>query len=562
MKNDNSYVRVEKKLEKLVAHDSYDVIALTGAWGVGKTYLWNKLKNSSSKEKVKSSICVSLFGAKSIDEIKLRILRNAYLSNAKETRKLINAGIDIADGLAKKLFGYSVNEGSLVWLPNLLKEKLVILDDIERRVEGLEIQEIMGFLNEYSEGYKVSFLILLNQEKLGDKQKKDWEILHEKVIDIEVVLNPSPAEALEVAMGDDIYKYRDQIERAISILKVTNIRVLKKILVNVKFIEEKFNKAKLDLTYGVPSIVLLTTIHFRAMENPPTIDYIESFNSYLSQKNINPDSSENYWNSILKQLDISHTDEFEKLFNNYLCSGELDEGAFDDLIESYKESLNSREVEQKRINLFKRYYWDKEKTNSDLLEMGHEFIDLAKLMPPSSITDVVEFIENLGDKKMADDILTAWEDSLANRPAFQRLEERMFDPQLRKLHPRVTKKIEELLGVQYPPLTIYEVVRNIIKNSGWGDRERNALSSSTKEQYLDTIKSLEFSELESFFLLHLEWLTRGVPDPMLERGLENFIDVCKDIVGGSEGRLKDIVYMAFKNRNLLEKLSADALKSE
>lgn len=563
MTKENSYLRVEENLKRLISSNSHDVIALTGSWGVGKTYLWNHVKKNSSDKFIESSICASLFGAKSIDEIKLRILRNAYLSDSKEVKKAINVGLDFADGLIRRVTGYSINEGSLVWLPNLLKEKLVVLDDIERRVDGLEIQEIMGFLNEYSETYKVKFLILLNQEKLDDKQKKDWQTLHEKVIDVEVVLKPTPIEALAVAIGSEACEYCDEIKKSISALNVTNIRVLKKILYNVKFIDQKFKKSGSNLSDAVSSIVLLTAIHFRAMENPPSFEYISSFNSYLSQKNVNPDTNESYWNSIMEQLGISHTDELEKLFNDYLSTGELDDDAFDELIQSYKESLNSRDAEGKRIELFKRYYWDKEKSCDDLMEMGREFIDLAKLMPPSSITDVVEFLENLGNQVLADEILTAWEDSLASRPAFQRLEERSFDPQLRKLHPRVIKKIEELLNVQYPPLTLYEVVRNIIKNSGWGDRERAALSNSTKIQYLETIRNLKYSELEAFFLIHFEWLKRGVPDLMFTKGLENFISACNDITGAStDQRLKDIVTMAFRNRGLLDKLTLGNQGSE
>lgn len=57
-----------------------EVLAIRGAWGVGKTYAWNVfLKEAKNKNKIalKKYSYVSLFGINSLDELKFSIYLNA-----------------------------------------------------------------------------------------------------------------------------------------------------------------------------------------------------------------------------------------------------------------------------------------------------------------------------------------------------------------------------------------------------------------------------------------------------------------------------------------------------
>ena len=90
----NTYTRVKSSLIALLQDQDNKVIALTGRWGTGKTYLWRSVADEmfGKTETSKQPIYVSLFGVKTITDLKLRILQNAYSKNAQAVKGVLNAG--------------------------------------------------------------------------------------------------------------------------------------------------------------------------------------------------------------------------------------------------------------------------------------------------------------------------------------------------------------------------------------------------------------------------------------------------------------------------------------
>jgi type II secretory pathway predicted ATPase ExeA len=73
---------------QLLAHldnDENRVIALTGKWGTGKSHLWREVKSESNDEEVKRSIAASLFGVKSIEQVKLLLTQDAVNGSKKKS---------------------------------------------------------------------------------------------------------------------------------------------------------------------------------------------------------------------------------------------------------------------------------------------------------------------------------------------------------------------------------------------------------------------------------------------------------------------------------------------
>ena len=56
----------KEQLVELLADDDTRVIALSGKWGTGKSYMWEEVRAASEKEKVKTALYASLFGLSSI----------------------------------------------------------------------------------------------------------------------------------------------------------------------------------------------------------------------------------------------------------------------------------------------------------------------------------------------------------------------------------------------------------------------------------------------------------------------------------------------------------------
>lgn len=544
----DTYTRVKKSINEFLLDPDRKVIALTGEWGVGKTHLWKELLNDSQEASLKSSIYISIFGAKNIDEVKIRILQNAHVFENESLQASIQTGASLFQRTLEKFTGLSAKDAALLWLPKLTNEKLIVIDDLERRGPDLKIQEIMGFLNEYSETHKTRFLVLLNTKKLKHEDE-DWKQLHEKVIDVQIHLGPESKECFEKALLLSSCKNEEQVLKSVSILNIKNIRVIKKIIKNVHLIETKFTINDTQAERWIPSTVLLTALAFEAIENAPSFEYVCTYNPYsrLLNQFKDTESVEYRWNSLLDSLGINHTDDFEILFQDFLKTGLLNEDKFTKLFAQYEDDLNHQDAHNKRNEFLKSVLWDSKKSKDQLLKEARELLSTVNVMDPPTITNMVEVIDELGDTELAEEFLTRWEDSLVNRPAYQNIEERIFDNSFGKIHKRVLEVMCQLRDEQHPPLDLYEAADRVIKNSGWGDRERIAFKDSTKEKYIEKIQTLNKECLYRFFKIHFEWFRNSSYDLEFENGKLNFLEACRALVKSDpRSRMSEIILRQFE----------------
>ena len=304
-----TFKRVKDSLLALLQDKDHRVIALTGKWGTGKTYLWQSVaieqfgKNKASEQ----PIYVSLFGVRTINDLKLRILQSTYLKDASTVQALMKTGGGILTGVINKLAGFSAENAALIWLPQLTKGRLIVIDDIERKHNSLDIDEFLGMLDEYSETHDTRFLILLNTDKLLENTGM-WATLHEKVIDAEIVLDPAVIETFDIAAKGSAAPYLNVARDAVVILNINNIRVIKRVLKMMERIADATkNIDGVSAARWVPSTALLTAGHYRAIENAPPFEYMKSLNRFShfldDQKGIKRDPKELDWDLLLNKLD-------------------------------------------------------------------------------------------------------------------------------------------------------------------------------------------------------------------------------------------------------------------
>ena len=193
----------KKHLVELLGDPGNKVIALSGKWGTGKSHLWRAVKADSTDERVKAALYVSLFGLISMDQVKLKIVQSAipkadenpsWWDNAK---KGWGAASKVLESFHK---GFSaLNEIAPLAVPAILKYRVIVLDDIERKHEKLGVDEVLGFIDEFTQQHGARIVLILNSDQLADRRV--WDTLREKVIDQDVRLETSPAEAFDIAVG-------------------------------------------------------------------------------------------------------------------------------------------------------------------------------------------------------------------------------------------------------------------------------------------------------------------------------------------------------------------------
>lgn len=161
-------------LHYLTEDKTKSAIMLTGPWGTGKSYyIQNELKPFLEKKENGGHSCVivSLYGLKDTAEISKSIYlgtRMKFLTAASEKSTTVTfAGETIIKGIAGA-FGVdlSVSERSLKRLYSSvnLTGKLVVLEDLER--SGIDILEVLGYVNNLVEQDGVKVLLVANEEEL------------------------------------------------------------------------------------------------------------------------------------------------------------------------------------------------------------------------------------------------------------------------------------------------------------------------------------------------------------------------------------------------------------
>lgn len=161
-------------LHYLTEDKTKSAIMLTGPWGTGKSYyIQNELKPFLEKKENGGHSCVivSLYGLKDTAEISKSIYlgtRMKFLTAASEKSTTVTfAGETIIKGIAGALgVDLSVSERSLkrLYASVNLTGKLVVLEDLER--SGIDILEVLGYVNNLVEQDGVKVLLVANEEEL------------------------------------------------------------------------------------------------------------------------------------------------------------------------------------------------------------------------------------------------------------------------------------------------------------------------------------------------------------------------------------------------------------
>lgn len=190
--------RIENVLLNYLQTETNHAILLTGDWGSGKTHyvkniFFKKAKNiqtiGSGATKSYQPILISLFGVKSIDDIKDRIwlslyplLDNKYAYYGASIFKCIVKSADISKLLGKEglLDGVVDNVSKTAKdINKKAKEKLkfdnllICLDDLERvNKEYLKEDEILGFINSLVEHDNNKVILIANEDKMDPERFK------------------------------------------------------------------------------------------------------------------------------------------------------------------------------------------------------------------------------------------------------------------------------------------------------------------------------------------------------------------------------------------------------
>lgn len=212
---------VENEIRRFLSSKEPEVICISGHWGVGKTFAWNKyLKDAKTNNKIalKRYSYVSLFGINSLDELKYAVFENSVKTSeigAPPSLETLESNLfgtigSIGRRAARKTAGVAQQTPFLknylgglapVWFASVTAN-VICIDDLERRGKNLSVRDVLGLVNNLKEIRQCKTCLILNDEALEEDEAEFRKYL-EKVVDATLKFQPSAEDCARIALTQD-----------------------------------------------------------------------------------------------------------------------------------------------------------------------------------------------------------------------------------------------------------------------------------------------------------------------------------------------------------------------
>lgn len=557
-------------LIQLLDDTDNSVIALSGKWGTGKSYLWREVKAESKDNKVKSALYVSLFGLSSMDQIKYKIVQSAIPSIEEHPSWWENArkGWSAASKLLESVHkGFSaLNEIALLAVPSILKDKVIVLDDIERKHDKLSVDEVMGFIDEFTQQHNARIILILNSDQLADRSI--WDKLREKVIDQEVMLDTSPEEAFEIAVCIVPSVYASRIKDTVESCGITNIRIICKVIRAVNRILGNREDLSGDvLGRVIPSTVLLSAIHYKGIEDGPDFEFVLKVGNPEASKlwgkkdeELDEDGKRRAkWRLQLYELGINACDEYEQLVVEFLKSGMFDVADVAKIIERYSSEADTMKARSRASLLRDHIIFHHKLTEPELIAEAQDLAEKSHLLDAYAVTSLSELVSELaGGGTVADTMIDNWIAIFRARDNQNFEFENFFN---HRIHPRIQAEFDAVTADIQSTTTIYDACKHIGQHSGWGSKQERVMKSASVQEFEATIRSLDADDLRYFMIRFLGFCSQRTSyQSHFGSAIDHFVEACRKICADSNsGRLSGLIKLLFKDAKLESELNPSPL---
>jgi hypothetical protein len=556
-----SLKKTREQLIQLLGQVDNCVIALSGKWGTGKTHLWNEVKAGSVDDKVKNALYVSLFGLSSIDQVKRKLIETAIPGVESHggvfdgLKNLFKVGVKAASEHYKALAALN-DLNVLLIAPVVLRNKLIVIDDIERKHEKLGIDEVLGFIDEYSQQHVSRFVLVLNDDQLStkDDQKKLWATFREKVIDQEIRLSTSADEAFSIAFKLTPSKYAEAIKQASITCSLTNIRVVVKVIKVANQILAGRDLEEAIQARVVPSIVLFSAIHYRGIDDGPDFKFAlnvgnPNWAGLAKDENKEPteeEKREDGWRMLMQELGIYGCDEFEKQLVAFLESGLFEAASIEAVIDRYVAESEAMKAREAARNFLGRVFWDHRVDEAQLVAEAAVLPASAGLLDPFVATELQSVLGQLPEgAAIGNAIIDGWIVGYRESNPSTVNDENPFN---NPLHPKIQAEFAAIKATAQANATVVDACMHVIENSGWGTLQQVALGQATAADFEAAIREMEdLDKLRRFMRQMIKMrIERAVYDPHFGTATERFVEACRAIANDAASpRLANLVQRLF-----------------
>ncbi len=502
---------VKSQIQEFLSSDKPEVLAIKGAWGVGKTYSWNKFllhAKSSNNIALERYSYVSLFGINSLDAFKYTIFEHVITKETIGTEANIETFKNNTTGLLEIL-----GRKSLGWFKGLsplesftpaiesiaflsLNKYLICIDDLERRGSDLSIKDVLGLVSQLKEQKRCKIVLLLNDKEEG---LEDYTKYREKVVDIELRFEPTSLESAKIAFNTDSGN-EDKLSEFTQKLDIKNIRVLKKIerLVNISL--PLASSYESEIEYQVRhSLVLFSWCYYCTADGAPPLDFITNlgYDAWELGEEKEEGEEKKVWKNLVGRYEYQHTDELDLVLADAVRTGYIQEERFRREASKKNEQILASKSKDSFSETWRLYHDSFDNNEEEVIEKLYEsFKKNVKNITPGNLNGTVRLFKELGKEKKASEIIDFYIQQRKTEKELFNMKETNFFGDIRD---------EEIIGkfnAEYQASVAVEnasdVLKRIANKNGWNLEDEVVLANTSIADYYQLFKNERGEHLSSY----------------------------------------------------------------
>jgi hypothetical protein len=516
-----SIVWAKAELKRFLESPDPQVMCLRGKWGVGKTFTWSDTledQNVVKNRDFTNYSYVSLFGIESLDRLRTSVFENA---TPIETNKTLarRAGNLLRDNWRKHI--RRINEVPTLkdFIPSVepflfgsVNKYVVCFDDIERMGDLIQLKDVLGIASYLKDQRGCKVIIILNDDELH-RNSSDFSIYFEKVVDTNLLLDPTPEEVSNIAI-EDSSPTTEIVRLNIVKLGITNIRVAKKIIRAVLELERSFHgHGPGALRAAAHSATLLGWIAYEP-NVAPTIEFINkrSRMRYISMVS-DQTEKELFWGNIIDEYNFGTIDKFDEIILKGLKSGYFDETQ----IKSLAEQIDQR-LEKDRIREAFKCCWDEYR--SCITATRHEFPDVmhstaqfaSAFISPTELDATVSVLRSFSRDDLASKLIKHYVELPGRSDDF-------FALDIYSAHEIKDQEIINSFNDRFQPpedtRNIFEILARMSVDSGWHSSDVSRLADFDEDQYYKELKEYRSPILNQIITFALGLRSLSGPEKLI-----------------------------------------------
>ena len=328
---------------------------------------------------------------------------------------------------------------------------------------------------------------------LEGANEEELKKYNEKVVDFDLTLNPTSAEASSIAFKQN-NAMTAMITEAIQRLGINNIRIIRKIELHAAQLlsylpAERFHR---DLIKQVlDTLCLYCWSRYDSGKHVPTMAYIKQHNSFSGKDDL--DEQQQEWRQSLVDYSYSTTDELDLEIAAYLENGYVNKEAF--LVEANKMNAKADSIAlEKQFSQTWRLYHDSlEDNQQEVLDKLYASFKLAvKCISPMNMNGTVLLFKDLGENVRAQELLNYYIEQRSDEPELFDLENRdsfVFETPLPEVAAAFQQKYQSL--TQENPTSLADIIIGVVEGRIRMDKYLNILVSASEEEYYTFYKSFK-----------------------------------------------------------------------